>query len=141
MACRYSGQFTTLPPGNPARTHGEVGALLHGLDQLGQLLGLVRAVGVHLHEDVVAGVEAPLEAGDVRRAQAGLARPVQDVDLAVLGGDAVRQLPRAVGAVVVDNQDVGGRHGSAQAPEGLGQRFQLVVGRDDGEDTHSEAFP
>ena len=59
IACRYSGQFTTLPPLHPAGAHGEVGALFHGVQQLGQLLGLVRSVGVHFDQDVVARRRVP----------------------------------------------------------------------------------
>ncbi|MCY1232604.1 hypothetical protein D9M72_451050 [compost metagenome] len=100
----------------------------------------MRTVGVHFHEDVVSGLQAPLESGDIGGSQSGLAFTVQDVDLAVLSSDTVCQLACAVRAVVVHHQHIGSRDGRTQARECLGQRFQLVVGGDDGEDTHSEAL-
>ena len=59
------------------------------VEQPGQLLRRVRAVGVHLHDRVVVVLGGPGEPGDVRRAEALLARPVQDVHLRVGGGELV----------------------------------------------------
>jgi len=125
----------------PARAHGEVGPLFDSIKKEGQLLGLVGAIGVHLHQNVIAGGEAPLEAGDVGGAEAFFAFTVQNVHLLVLGGYAVGKLSRAVRAVVINHQDVRLRHCGPQPTQGLGERFQLVVGRDDRQDTQEEAFP
>ena len=59
--------------GDPAGAEHQVGAL-ERVEQPGQLLGLVGAVGVHLDQDVVAVVDAPAEAGQVGGAEALLAR-------------------------------------------------------------------
>jgi len=61
-----------------------------------QLFGLVRSVGVHLDESVVALVESPGEPGKVGRAQPLLAGPVQNTDLTVIGCDLVGDGARAV---------------------------------------------
>ena len=71
-----------------------------------QLLGLVGAVGVHLADHVVAGVERHPEAVQVGRAQAGLVGAVQDRDLRVGGGEPVGDVAGAVGRAVVDDEDV-----------------------------------
>src|SRR2546421_332799 len=76
------------------------------LQQPGQLLGGVGAVGVHLHDRLVPVLAGPREAGHVRRAQALLTGPVQDVDLLVGGGQLVGDRTGAVRAVVVGHQDV-----------------------------------
>jgi len=49
---------------------------------------------------------AKLEAGAVRRAQARLGRPPQHGDAPELRADCVSGVGRAVGAVVVDDEDV-----------------------------------
>ena len=66
-----------LPPG----THREPitrSASAIAVEEPRQLLGLVRAVGVHLADHVVAPVQGHPEAGQVRRAQTLLGGAVQD---------------------------------------------------------------
>ena len=62
-------------------------------------------VGVHLQYEAGAGLERPVESGDVGGAEAFLARPPQNLDLLVPGGKPLGDLPGAVGRVVVDDQD------------------------------------
>ena len=52
------GQLTTLPPPQPSADRGRRSASVYRLEQKRQLLGLVRAVGIHLDEDVVVAVDA-----------------------------------------------------------------------------------
>jgi hypothetical protein len=94
---------------HPPGAEDQVGVRESG-EQVGQLLGLVRAVGVHLDEHVVAALQPPAEAGQVGAAEALLPDPVQDVHLVVLGREAVSDLAGAVGAGVVDDQHVRGGH-------------------------------
>jgi len=107
---------------------------------LGKLFGLVGTVGVHFDQDVVTGLQPPLEAGNVSRAQAFLALAVQDMDLGIVGGKAVGKLPGAVRAVVINHQHVRRRNSLPKALERLGQRFQFVVGGNDRKDAHKGPF-
>lgn len=61
------------------------------------MFGLVGTISIHLHDGVIAPIDRPLEAVEVGRAQTGLARSVQDVDLLVGRGEAVGDLAGAVG--------------------------------------------
>ena len=68
-------------------------------------------VGVHLQHQAGAGLERPVESGDVGGAEAFLVRPPQNLDLLVPGGEPLGDLPGAVGRVVVDDQHPArGRH-------------------------------
>ena len=66
---------------------------------------VVREVRVHLDHRLVALVEAPFEAVPVGAAQAELAGTRQHLDTAVSHAELGRDLGRAVGAVVVDDED------------------------------------
>lgn len=102
----------------------------------------MRTVGVHFNQDVIACSQSPLEAGDVGGPKAFLALAMQDMHLAVLCREAVGKLSRAVRAVVVDHQDIGVGYCCAQPSQCHGgERFQLVVGGNDRQDTQEEAFP
>ena len=74
----------------------------------------MRAVGVHLDDDVVAVLERPVEAGEVGGAEALLALAVQHVDVVVGGGEPSAIAAGAVGAVVVGDEDVGLGDGGAE---------------------------
>ena len=63
-------------------------------------------VGVHLADQLGAAGERLAKAGDVGRAEALLARPVEHRDVRMLGGQPVGDLPGAVGRGVVDDQQV-----------------------------------
>ena len=112
-----------------------------GIKEERQLFRLVRTVGVHFHQDVIACGQTPLETCDVGSSEAFLALAVKDMYLAVLCGEVVGKLSRAVWTVVVHHQDIGVRHCCAQPSQGHGERFQLVVGGNDRQDTQEEAFP
>jgi hypothetical protein len=98
----------------------------------GQVGRIVREVGVHLLHGIVASLQSPPEAGDVRGAQAHLARPLQEADLALPPGPMLADaIERAVPAAVVHEQHVGERRVLADAGEQLVDVFHLVVGGND----------
>src|SRR5262249_62143230 len=74
--------------------------------EAGRALGPGRAVGVHLDDHVVAALERPGEAGDIGAAKPRLFGPVHDLHVLVGLGQLVREVPGAVGTVVVDHQHV-----------------------------------
>ena len=87
-----------------ARAEHQVGALLGRRDQPRHVVRVVREVAVHLEDQLRALRERVCEAGDVRRAEAFLPLPVQDVDEAELRGQLVGELTRPVRRVVVDHE-------------------------------------
>src|SRR5206468_6983568 len=110
------------PPGSD----GQVCAVQRG-DQAGQVLGLVRAVRVHLDDHVVTALERPAEPRDVGLAQARLVGPVHDLYVRIGLGQLVGQVPGPVRAVVVHDQQVRRRQRrSYPARDGL-QVLPLVV--------------
>ncbi len=94
----------------------DVGALAPLGDHLGDQLRRVLQVGVDHRDDVADRV---LEAGGERGLVAEVAREVHDAHARVGRGDAVEQLGRAVGAAVVDEDqlelEVGDRGAGARA--------------------------
>src|SRR4051812_25719124 len=94
-----------------------------------ELLGLVGAVGVHLTDHVVPGLEGDPEAMAVRRAEAALLRPMDHLDSRVAGGQLVGQLPGAVRGVVVDDEHVQIGLRLAEATDDPAQVVGLVVRR------------
>ena len=66
----------------------------------------MREVGVDLDHDVVAAGDADRVPGAVRAAEAHLARPAQHLDAAELGAERLGLVGGAVGAAVVDDEDV-----------------------------------
>ncbi|EGJ78712.1 putative glycosyl transferase [Streptomyces sp. Tu6071] len=115
---------------DPAGAEDEVG-VAQGGQEPGKLLGLVRAVRVHLDEDVEAVVEAPGETGEVGGAEPFLALAVQHLDVVVLGGESVGERARAVRAVVVRDEDVRRGHRLARPADDRPDVLRLVVRRDD----------
>lgn len=101
--------------GHPTRADDQVRAAERGEEAV-ELLGLMRAVSVHLSDDVVAGGESPVEAGEVGGAQTGFHCSMQDVDSRIRGSQLVRDSAGAVRRSVIDDQDVDLRLGRAQAP-------------------------
>ncbi len=57
-----------------------------GSQQLGQVRGIVREVGVHHDHDLGAALQGVLEAGEVRAAQPLLALAVKHLERGQLGG-------------------------------------------------------
>ena len=80
--------------------------ILGGGEQVGQRARIVREVAVDLDEVVVAAFEPPGEPRAVRATETALAGALEHVDLAELRSDRVRPCARAVGAAVVDDEDV-----------------------------------
>ncbi len=66
----------------------------------------MRAVRVHLHDDVIAALQGPGEARDVGLAQPGFLGPVHDVHVRIGLSELLSQVARAVRAVVIDDQQV-----------------------------------
>ncbi len=89
------------------------------------------AVGVHLDDHPVAGLQGPDEARQVGGAEPLLALAVQDVHVVVAGREFVGELAGAVGAVVVRDQDVGLGHRRADPADDQPDVLRLVVGRND----------
>src|SRR5690606_11125016 len=134
-----AGPVDDLSPGHPPGADDELGRVrtLRTGEEVEQLLGPVRAVGVLLYYELVAPLERPLEAGHVRMSQSLLARAVQDVEAVVTGRCRVGDRAGAVGAVVVGDEDVGVRDGLPGALQRGRERLTLVVGRDDDESPHA----
>ena len=90
-------------------------------------------VGVHLADELCAARQRLAKAGDVGRAEALLARPVEHRDVRVLGRQPVGDLPGAVGRGVVDDQHVAGRVQALahRGDDGLEVRGLVVGGEDE----------
>jgi hypothetical protein len=105
----------------PARAEDEICARCisgvrsppQSLQQPRQLLRPMRAIGVHLDEDLVVSLESPAETSDVSGAKTLLGVPVEHMDLQIIGGQAIGKLPRPVWTGVVHNQDVDGWNSGA----------------------------
>ena len=98
--------------------------------ELGEHLRGMREVRVHLHDEVGRERERSPEALLVGRADAEAGTVVDEVHARVGGGERLDRSRRAIGRVVVDDQDVAvGRrtHGGDELRDVL----PLVVGRDD----------
>jgi hypothetical protein len=75
-------------------------------------------------------------ANPARGAEALLRRPAEHVDAAQLGGGGLGDVGGAVGAVVVDDEDVGVGQGGAGATKELVDVLRLDVRRGDDERAH-----
>ncbi len=119
------------PAGHPARAEHQVG-VRQRREQRGQLLRLVRAVGVHLDQHVVVPLEAPAEPREVRRAR----DPPSPSGAARAPAGRRRRARRPASPVpsglrVVDDQHVRQRDGSAHPGHDLLDVVRLLVGRHD----------
>ena len=76
-----------------ARSERDVGAVLHRREQARQVGRVVREVGVHLEDVARAGRERAAEAGEVGGAEALAHAAVEDLDVVVLGRQAVGDAP------------------------------------------------
>ena len=98
----------------------------------------MREVGVDLHEHVVAAVDADREAGAVRRRRDRSSSAGRSTSMPPeLGADLVGEIGGAVGAVVVDDEDVGVGGGSRARAEELLDVLRLLVRRRHDERPHS----
>ena len=123
-------------PRRVARSDRDVGAGLDGGEQFGDHLGLVGQVGVDLHEHVVVACHAEPEAGAVGLAEAVLGRAPEDLDASQLVRDPLCDLRGAVGAGVVDDEDVGFGHACPHPPQEFLDVLGLLVGRRDDQHAH-----
>jgi hypothetical protein len=116
--------------GNPPRADHHVGAF--GGGQHGrQVLGTMRAVGVHLHHGVIALVLGPRETVQVGGSQTGLGLAVHHVDLRVLRRDGVSDLTGPIGRVVVEDHHIDMRSMPTDPLDDAGHVLALVVRRDE----------
>ena len=105
-------------------------------DEGGQDPRVVRQVGVDLHADVGTHVDRRPQPGAIRGAEAGLVVALDHRDAAERLAELARPVGRAVGAAVVDHDDLDRRHDGAERAEQRLDVVRLVVGRHDGHDTH-----
>src|SRR5699024_8338741 len=119
---------------NVAGTQDELRAIVDLVQQQVELLRGVGAVGVHLAENLITVLDAPLETGQVGPTEAALTFAVQHVDAGVVFGHLIRQLPGTVRRVVVDNEEIDTlRLGFLQATRHDRKVIALVESRDDDE--------
>ena len=115
-----------------ARADDHIGTDVHRIEETEELLGFVRSVRVHLDRDVVSCRGRDVEAVDIRTGQTATRGATEHVDAAELRPELLGLCRGAVGARVVDDEDVGTRACDAQSAE---QRFDvvgfLVRGNDD----------
>ena len=100
------GPVGDLAAGDVTRADREVGAALDRREEARQRGRIVREVGVDLDHDVVAAGDPDRVAGAVRAPEAHLVRPAEHFDAAELGAERLGLVGGAVGAAVVDDQDV-----------------------------------
>ncbi len=136
------GPADHLSPAHVARADDQIRVVAHAraFEQKRKLLRPVRAVGVHLDDVRVVASHRPVESRQVGLAEPFLARPVQDVDGAVVFGDPVGQVARPVRRVVVDDEDVRVRNGRADPGHDRFEGLNLVVSRNDDENLHRPPF-
>ena len=125
---RCSGQFTTLTPGEVARSDHHVVALRGGRHRR-KVLGIVREVGVHLKDQVRARLERLAQAVDVRAAKPSRSVAMHDLDAAgILPCQIVGDRARPVGRSVVDHEHAKARMSEDPRRQNR-QVVLLVVGR------------
>ena len=73
-----------------------------------QVVGVVREVGIHLEDVVVAVLKRPLEACDVRCAKTQLAAALEDEEAVteLITDEVLHDGCSAVGTTIVDDEDV-----------------------------------
>ena len=118
----------------------EVGAVFDLLHEPGQDCGVVREVGVDLDHQLVPALDADREARPVRLAETLLRRPVQHVDLSELLAHLLGELGGAVGAPVVDDEDVCLRQRGPRPTEELLDVDRFVVGGRDDQRPHRTGY-
>ena len=89
----------------------------------------MRQVGVDLDHHVVAAGDADRVTGAVRAAESHLVRPAQHLDAAELGAERFGLVGGAVGAAVVDDEDVRVGDRGADAVHELDDVLDLVERR------------
>ncbi len=89
-----------------ARPNHQIG-VLGQREELWQVDGIVREIGVHLEDEVVALLDGVMEASDIRGSQAHLAGAMQHVNGAIARGQFVGDFAGAIGRIIVDDKEVG----------------------------------
>jgi hypothetical protein len=82
--------------------------VLGGFDELGDVIGIVGEIAIHLHDEFVILFNGPIEAGAISAAKPPLFRLVQDVNRRMFDGEFVGHLAGAVGRTAVHNEQVNG---------------------------------
>src|SRR5260221_2501780 len=119
-------------PSNVARANHQVRPLAR-LEEVRQIARIVRKVGIHLEDQIVAVRDGILEAFDVGGAEAELAGTMQHVYLWLPRTERVDDLSGAVWRVIVYDQQVGCRHEAQNILDQADDILPLVVGWDDDE--------
>src|SRR5699024_3216782 len=84
--------------GHPPRSDDEIGLTRAGdIEQLAQVEGTMRTVGIELADDLVLASERPGEPGDIGHAEAGFLAPMENVDAGIGPRQLLGPLPCAVG--------------------------------------------
>ncbi len=106
------------------------------IEQAGERTGVVRQVAVHLHQRLVAPLQAPAECAAIGAAEPRLGRPAHHLYGLQLSCHCIGDLGGAVGAVVVDDQHGGRGHSLAQPAQDHRYRRRLLVGGNDDQGAH-----
>ena len=123
------GPVDDVDTGDVARAHTDVGPLFGTcLVEARQVVGIVAEVGIHLKDVVVAVVESPAESSDVGRAESELSGALHNVEsVGKLSCDeALHNGCRAVGAAVVDDEDVEVVPVGVEAEHGADDSFDVL---------------
>jgi hypothetical protein len=111
-----------------AAHHVDVRVAVTRVDQLFDLAGIVLAVGVHLHHQVVPALQRVREAGLHRAPDAEVERQPQHLGARPAGARAC-----LVGRSVVDDEHVPSRRALVQGAHDAADGVGFVVGGNDGE--------
>lgn len=99
-------------------------------------------IGIHLNDTVSTPIQRPMKAHDIRGAQSHFAGPVDDKNATrILLLQAVGDAPRAIGGIVVNNENL--RFFKGKLQQLLYERSyvrRLVIRREDDNDFHSAAI-
>ena len=97
-----------------------------------QVVRIVGEVGIHLEDILIVALQGPLEAGDVSRAKTQLACPLyHEQAVTKLRHERFHDVGGAVGAVVVDNQNIERHRQVKDIADNLLDVLFLLVSRDD----------
>ena len=116
-----------------AGAHGEIRALLRaGGVEAEEVVRIVREIGIHLEDVVIAVVQGPFESGQIGRAQSLFPAPFKQVQpLRELRLKPFDDDGRPVGGTVVDDEDLEISGEGEHLPGDGFDVLLLVVSRDD----------
>jgi len=126
-----SGPSLDAPPWTVPRPYGDVQPGVRGdeSDQIGDRLGCVAEVAIEVDEVFVASLDGVLQRGPNCPAQSPFGS-AQHADPGVAAGRFDRPLAGLVRRVVINHQQVGGRHGRENPGDEFRQIVPFVVGAD-----------